>query len=704
LSYSLTDDLHDKGLRPGDVAAVGKFVDADPYLPDISAYTPDPQNDRAQKLRAAVEKGDVTLTLSTIAYDGRRERIDLNGAETRKYFESSLRARTELAMGKIREKRFAVASDAAEKIRAVGGLVEAAKVTPYEEACLREFGGIVEKRKRIPLREGGYRMPVVEVLREDWGENYGGSDAQIQRGYLDQEWLNWSGPLGQQLYLNDIWDQAAKCFWAWHHDPIAQEGCNIIRNFVIGRGVTVEAKDKNVQRVIDTFDWFNGMAARWKTWTVGLSRDGELFVRKIPMADGTGRLRVRGLSPDTIWEVVTDAEDIETVYYYAQRYMTRTQLFEPPSGDAQHWVSRDLPASEVIHAKVNVAESEVRGRSDLFVILGHLKRLRDLSDTVVLKDQAQAAYQYDFTVDGGPTEISNFASTALPKGKPQPGSYFIHNKAATVQVLDSGKSQTSGQGSSWEMLVTMCAIGLGIAKDYLGVTSRGSRATALVATEPTAMRLEERQDTLTDVGTDVYRAALVEAKKNGGCQDKDGNWIDVSGVKDWSFKISFPSIEKSDAGDRIDHVNQGVGMQYLSHRTGATMYANEMDIDEYDYDAECALIAAEMERKNPPLILATYSNLPMGDATSGVAGAPFGSTPTSPAPGTPGAPPANGKRGAPAHPAKPGGDASQGAGTKSPLSSGGAADIRNDLGRHGKESRALEAGQSVTETWAGAYA
>lgn len=467
------------------------------------------------------------------------------------------------------------------------------------------------------------------------------------------------------------------CFWNWHHDPVAQEGVNIIRNFVLGRGMTITANDKKVQNFIDEFDKRENMDARWKTWTTGLSRDGNLFVRLVRQGDGT--LKVRSLDAATIWEIITDAEDIEHVYYYAQRYQTRMQIFENPDGDAGHWISRDIPADELIHLKINASDAEVFGRSDLFVVLGYLKRLRDLSTTAVLKEQAQAAYVFDATIDGGPADVASFVSSALPKGKPSPGSTFAHNKAATIQVLDSGKnSGSSGQGSNFEGLLTMIAMGLGIAKDYLGVTSRGSRATALVATEPTTMRFEDRQDTLSIGVTRLYEYVIEEGRRYGY----------MSGVEDFSFTVSFPEIQKDDAASKIELINEGVGMQYLSHATAADMYANEMDIDDYNYEAECAKIAAEMQSKNPPLILTKYACVPMGDTATGVAGAAYddGNAPPAAAgpPVAPGAqPPGN-------NPKQP----AQMQPVASPASSTGAAQIRKDLGRNAP----------VAESWVGSYA
>ncbi|MGH7749710.1 MAG: hypothetical protein ACREQ5_33835, partial [Candidatus Dormibacteria bacterium] len=329
---------------------------------------------------------------------------------------------------------------------------------------------------------------------------------------LDDEYLSWTGPSGKQLYFSDVLDQNSKCFWAWNHDPIAHDALCLIRNFTIGRGVTVTANDPRVQKIVDDFDADENMNARVKNWTVALSRDGELFIRKIKPGDGT--TKVRSLDPMTIWEVVTDAEDIETVYYFVQRYMTRTQIISPPNGESQKWIDRYLDPRDVIHAKINVSECEVRGRSDLFPVLGYLKRLRDLFSTMIVREQAQAAYIHDYAVDGGIAEVREF-SASVPKTKPTPGSSFVHNKAVTISVVQPTASRATDAGTVWEGLMTIIAVGLGIAKDYLGITSRGSRATALVATAPSAMTFEERQDVITSLLRQLYADVIDEARVCG---------------------------------------------------------------------------------------------------------------------------------------------------------------------------------------------
>ena len=59
-----------------------------------------------------------------------------------------------------------------------------------------------------------------------------------------------------------------------------------------------------------------------------LARDGELMVRTYVDKTGlNGDVIVRAIDPSTVWEIVTDPEDIENVYYYHQQFATQYQVF-----------------------------------------------------------------------------------------------------------------------------------------------------------------------------------------------------------------------------------------------------------------------------------------------------------------------------------------------------------------------------------------
>ncbi len=563
--------------------AVERSIEAR-YDPDGETYgsaAPNPVRAAERAFRnfgRAVREGNAQLKISAIAYDGQREIIDLAPAEARAYLEAATADdRRRFRFAKIRAGRVRAATEAAAKLRDGRSL---RSLAPREEACLRELGAI----------------DADDRLREDWETPWNSAQA-TSTPYSDQEWLPYGqGPLGTQIYLADMWEMLAKAWWAWTHDPLAKQGVNIITTFVLAGGIEIHCTDEPTQRVVDEFWARETMDLRTRTWLTDLGRDGELFGRIIP--DGTGRCRARSLDPTTIWEIITDAEDIEHVYAYAQRYMTRTQLVTVEGVDSQIYIERELAPSEVVHVKINATSSDVRGRSDLFAILGYLKRLRDNFDAEVIKAQAAAAYHRDVKIDGSADDVSAFAAAEALKGEPQPGETWYHNQAVEISMIQGGNRAPAATGSVYAGLVNLIAIGLGISKEYLGVTEHASLASAEVSSDPAFQTFEVRQELYRDFLTRIVGRVIEEAAKFSLLPPDASR----------EFKIVFRGVRQDDKDKKIVRLAIGEGMGWWSKETAASAAAPEADLDDYDFDLEQDKIGAEHDA----VILATYAQVPKG--------------------------------------------------------------------------------------------
>ena len=557
------------------------------YSPDAEAFGSPSQNPirgAEQAFRGferAVRESRAALKISAIGYDGQREIIDLSAAEAKAYIEAATADdRRKYRFAKIRAARAKIAADAAVKLREGRAL---RSLTPREEACLREFGAIDER----------------DLLREDWSIPWNNAQA-TSVPYTDQEWLPYGqGPLGTQLYLADMWEMLAKAWWAWTHDPLAKQGVNIVTTFVLAGGIELHCDDENVQRIVDAFWERETMDLRTRTWLTDLSRDGELFGRIVP--DGTGRCRVRSLDPTTIWEIITDAEDIEHVYAYAQRYMTRTQLLSIDGVESQVYIERELAPDEVVHVKINATSSDVRGRSDLFAILGYLKRLRDYFDAEVIKAQAAAAYHRDVVIDGSADDVNAFAAAEALKGEPQPGETWYHNKAVEISMVQGGARTPAANGSVYAGLVNLIAVGLGISKEYLGVTEHASLASAEVSTDPAFQTFEVRQQLFRDFLKRIIGRVIDEAAK----------FSLIPPDASRNVQIIFRGIRQDDKDKKITRLAIGEGMGWWSKQTAATAAAPEADIDDYNFDDEQDQIALEHDA----VIMAAYAQVPKGFPT-----------------------------------------------------------------------------------------
>lgn len=574
--------------------------EAPPYDPTAAAYAPERGPSPLDELVSSVKEG-ACIELQLACKDGRREALRLNETESKAWITGTLEDRITFANRKICERRVQVALSAAHRLIERHQQPSAQTLTPEEEACLREFGAIEDVQE--PLTDGGYRKAqrltesfaraggattldaaTAMVLREDFwdGGSWGGAAATYTPAPTQREYLPQGGPAMEQMLISDVWQELAKTRFAWRHDPIAKHACELTADFVLGRGVSVNCQDDAVQAIVDEFMDREAIPEKLHQWTVALSRDGDIYLRKFSLGDG--RLKVRKLHAATIWEIVTDAEDPLEVFWYVQRFQTRTVLYaQNVPAAATRWIERTIPASDVLHVKINADESDVRGISDLYPALGWMKRLRDYFDAVVQKEYAAAAYQWHYKVTGGgQSDIDRIAAAAAQV--PQPGSSFTTNDKVDVQAVSADTKQAVGNGSTYEALVNHAALSCGLTKEYFGAASHMARASALIATEPAAKTFERRQDVMSAALEQLIDDVIAEAVRCGK----------LPANANLEFQVVFPSIIKADASARITLLKLGEAMGWISKETAANQYAEEADLDDYDFDDEMSKIQQEI--------------------------------------------------------------------------------------------------------------
>jgi len=429
------------------------------------------------------------------------------------------------------------------------------------------------------------------------------------------------GPFSKQLYLFDYLDMMRKCFEASNHNPVARQIINITTSFVMGRGFKGQAKNPETQKLWDAFEAKNHLQERMREWCSMLTRDGEIMIRcfKDPV---TGEPIPRYIDPSTVWEIVTDPEDIEKVYYYWQQYPTQYQMLQQASVHipTAKYVINQIPAEEVYHYKINASPNEKRGRSDLFPVLGWLKRLKDLYTARTIRAIMQSSYVWKNVIKGDQGDVQAWIDQYGTQ-PPKPGSIWVENEASTLTGLAiEGGGRTSSDNTD-EGLLNMIAIGVGIPKEYLGLGDRSTRATALVATEPGAKKFQERQLLMEQILKDLWGAHVRWLRQTGRVPKATavspnlsllfqsirqhrwwdaiewlkakalGNYLEVP--VDLEVEFTFPEIVIEDRSTKFKDLTLGVMNRWWSNKTAAGIAAKEMGITTWDYEEEKAQIAQE---------------------------------------------------------------------------------------------------------------
>lgn len=451
-----------------------------------------------------------------------------------------------------------------------------------------------------------------EQLREAWGEGgdsfaYGASGVPslVGSSSLTQQFLPLiPGPLTRQLYWQSYFEMSAKAFEAYNHDPISWRGVQLIEQFSLGAGLrakvtksTGEGKGQTHDKAQAAWDEFwrrNKMDDRLKKIRRDLSIYGEQFIRYFQEPGNPRGMIVRSLDPASIYDIVTDPEDFETVFFYHQQFQAPYQLYAPktarplggqvaPTGQTEpgtttKYIIRQIDWREIDHYRVNVGSSERRGRSDLYPALGWIKRLRDYLTSRVVQADMHSRYAFDLTVEGNPRDLAAIQAKMFPGGRPPaPGSVLGHSSKVTLDALGFQQAATGLSGdATFEALVNIVAVGIGVPKEYLGVTGRATRANALVATEPASKRFQDAQERIREILENIAERFFKQA-----------------GFNDAEIEFTFPSIASEERSAKLEDLGTAEAMGWVSKQTAATIAAKEFDIENYDFEQEQELIAKE---------------------------------------------------------------------------------------------------------------
>ncbi len=350
---------------------------------------------------------------------------------------------------------------------------------------------------------------------------------------------------------------------------------------------------------------------------------------------------------------------------------TQYQIYTAPSVPYTRYVIEQIPAEQIIHVKVNCTSGEKRGRSDLFSILGWLKRTKDYYTAEVQRAQAAASFMWDDTVKGNLNDVMAHLAF-IGSHPPQPGDVFVHNESV-VREFTVSKTPTRSLGDTGHSLIALCGVGAGVPKEYLSVSAAGARATALVATEPAAKRFEDRQYTveflLTQLAHKVFRAAGLPrfVRDRGAVQDR------------WAVEFTFPSIATEDRSAKLNDLNVSEANAWVSHETASGIAAKELGITTYDYENEMDKIQEEVGVDPRTVISGKIPMIRKLETTSGIVAPapPRGAPQAMPGPdGRPAVPPAGNGAGALGGPTRM---TTAQRTENNPLAPEGAAALRKDL-------------------------
>jgi hypothetical protein len=397
------------------------------------------------------------------------------------------------------------------------------------------------------------------------------------------------GPFNRQQYLNSMLQGHQQAFFAYHHDPIAREAINIIKNFTLGRDFRVDCDDEKALILWRAFEEATDLKRQIEYICIELALYGEVFINWLP--DGETKFtynispgqespkgvlpRFKLVDPSTVWEVLTYPEDMTRVLGYQLVYPTQYSLYTTKDAGkpvpSTKFIYKQLPPNQVDHFKINCVSNEKRGRSDLYPIFGYLKRLRDSINYSIIGLQKTTAWSIDTIVDGSQTDIDNYIQAQNDIGTiAPPGSEFVHSKKIERKYMSNEGSSKGGQSAAFDWCMSMICAGLGIPMQYFGthMSGQGTRGNALVATEPVAKKFEGRQVVLENIIKKMAKRLF-----------------DQFGI-DADIEVTFPDIVTQDRSAKLKDLATAQSMGWISKERAANIAAKELGITDFDYSIE----------------------------------------------------------------------------------------------------------------------
>jgi hypothetical protein len=409
----------------------------------------------------------------------------------------------------------------------------------------------VEKFRTLQLRADSPSQVIpfpgtqlTEASQEDWFWGRINANSTEEDYYWRRLSDNWAQKDVLPAAYLDIHNQV---FEAYNANPMANAIVEMGVNFVLGDGLSVDAKHPKVQKLIDAFwqDPDNRMTTRQFDLATELSLYGELFIR-IFVNRFNGHVKIAHIDPSLVDELITDPENIERLTSIHRRALAQTTnptipgappLIQPLPDDPDQKGTWFSVPDEVMHFAINKVTNAKRGKSDLATLLPWLRRYKDWLIDRVRINKYKAAFLWDVKLTGADRRTIEDKMQAYAR-PPEPGSVLVHNESEEWSAVQPNISADDVQ-SDGHAIKLMVAMGAGIPEHYLSEGGDVNRATAAEMGLPVLKKYQRRQDYLKHVLSSLLERVIGEAQLAGT----------LPRTIDTSFEIRFPLLEPENAKD-----------------------------------------------------------------------------------------------------------------------------------------------------------
>ncbi len=277
-------------------------------------------------------------------------------------------------------------------------------------------------------------------------------------------------------------------------NPLAHRIVELTKDFVVGEGITYEARDEEVKGVLDSF-WLDpvnlwDLKQHQKALELGLY--GEQCYT-VAVNEYSGQVRLGYIDPLHIDEVLADPDNCELITQvklkgtaaHPGRALKVVQVDEDPMSESYGYLT-----GECFFFKVNSVSNSTRGRSDLLALADWLSGYDEFLFNRLDRAALINAFVWDVTLKGlNQEEIERYLrNTPAPK----PGSVRAHNENVEYRAVAPDLKANDASAEA-RLLKNHILGGAGVPEHWFAEGGETNRATAAEMGEPTIKRLAARQ-------------------------------------------------------------------------------------------------------------------------------------------------------------------------------------------------------------------
>lgn len=442
-------------------------------------------------------------------------------------------------------------------------------------------------------------------------------DAQL--ALEDQGWTALTSQADVEFGIAGLHRAAKVCRAMTVTNVLVQRGVAVRIGYIWGSGVTVTAKDDDVQEVVQAFlddegnrAAFTGEQAHEENERA-LATDGNVFVALFTKP-ATGRVQARTIGFDEIADVVCNPDDKDDPWFYLRQWTTtvigqdgatRTEqrkAYYPALGHRPRTRIRSIDGVEVqwdspvLHISVNRLDGWRFGIGDTYTAIGWARLYREfLADWAQLV-KALSRYAWRHTSKG--RSAAEKAAARVRQVVPQGLGETASNAGATAamtadQTLEAvPKTGATIDSESGRPIASMVAAGLGIpVTTLLGDPGQtGARAVAETLNQPTRLEMNMRRDRWAEAYRRVTGYVVAEAVRapRGPLQgtvirdEHDREVVTLAQDASTSVEVSFPPLDEANVKDVIDGIVAADGTGKIPDEIIARLLLEALDVEDID--------------------------------------------------------------------------------------------------------------------------